>query len=81
MTQDARERGLIMIEHVQLKEDPYLIGMIGAPTNDPDEIRVGPSDHELIEIDEIVGLDNPEVTTPQARSPGDVSDQPETVRT
>jgi hypothetical protein len=41
-----------------------LIGMIGAPADNPDEIRVGPSGPELIQIDEIVGSDNPEVTTP-----------------
>jgi hypothetical protein len=43
--------------------------------------RVGPSGPELIEIDEIVGLDNPEITTPQVGSPGDVSAQPEIVGT
>jgi hypothetical protein len=35
--------------------------MIGAPADNPDEIRVGPSDHEIIEIDEIIELDKPEV--------------------
>jgi hypothetical protein len=30
----------------------------------PDEIQAGPSGPELIQIDEIVGLDNLEVTMP-----------------
>jgi hypothetical protein len=64
-----------------LQDDPDLIGMTRAPTDNPDESRVGPSGPELIQIDEIVGLDNPEVTMPQAGSPGDVSAQPEIVRT
>jgi hypothetical protein len=60
MTQDARTRGLIMIEHAQqvidqLEDDLDLIGMIGALVDNPDEIRVGPSGPELIEIDEIIG--------------------------
>jgi hypothetical protein len=55
--------------------------MTRAPADNPDEIRVGPSGPELIQIDEIVGLDNPEVTMPQAGSPGDVSTQPEIART
>jgi hypothetical protein len=46
--------------------------MIGAPSDNPDESWVGPSGREIIEIDEIIGLDNPEVTTPQAESFGDV---------
>jgi hypothetical protein len=63
----------------QMKDDPDLIGMIGAPTDNPYESRVGLSGPELIEIDEITGSDNPEITTPQAESPGDVSAQLEIV--
>jgi hypothetical protein len=55
--------------------------MIGALADNPDEIRVGPSDPGLIEIDEIVGLDSPEITMPQDRSLGDVSAQLEIVGT
>jgi hypothetical protein len=55
--------------------------VIWAPTDDLYESRAGPSDLELIEIDEIVGLDNPKITTPQVRSPGDVSTQSEIVGT
>jgi hypothetical protein len=55
--------------------------MTWSPINNPNEIQAGPSDPELIGIDEIVGLENTEVTTPQARSPGGVSAQPETIKT
>jgi hypothetical protein len=55
--------------------------MTRAPADNPDESWVGPSSPKLIEIDEIVGLDNHEVTTPQAGSSRDVSSQPEIVRT
>jgi hypothetical protein len=43
-----------------------------APTKNPDENGVGPSGPEVTQIDEITGLDNPEFTTPQAKSSGDV---------
>jgi hypothetical protein len=55
-----------------MKDDPDFTRLIGAPVDNPYEIWVGPSGHELIEIDEIAGLYNPEVTMPQARSPEDV---------
>jgi hypothetical protein len=55
--------------------------MTRALANNPNESWVGPSDPELIEIDEIVRLDNPEVIMPQAGSLGGVSAQPEIVRT
>jgi hypothetical protein len=41
----------------------------------------GPSGPELIQIDKITRLDDPEVTTPQAGSPGSVLAQPEIART
>jgi hypothetical protein len=44
--------------------------MTGSPTDNPDEFQTGPSSPELIDIDEIVGLDNPETAMPQARSQG-----------
>jgi hypothetical protein len=47
-----------------MKYEPDLIGMIGSPSNKPDERRIGPSDPRLIEIDEITVLDNPKITTP-----------------
>jgi hypothetical protein len=62
-----------------LQVDPDLTGMTGSLADNPDEIQVIPSDPELIDIDEIVGLDNPEVTTPQVESPGGVSSQLEAV--
>jgi hypothetical protein len=50
----------------QLQDDPDLTGMTGSPVDNPDEIQIGPSGPELIDIDEIIGLDDPEITTPQA---------------
>jgi hypothetical protein len=47
--------------------------------DNPDEIQMGPGNPELINIDEIVRLDNPEITMPRARSPGRVSTQTEIV--
>jgi hypothetical protein len=38
--------------------------MARVPADNPVEIRVGTSGLELIQIEEIVELDNPEVTTP-----------------
>jgi hypothetical protein len=38
--------------------------MMGSPVDNPDEIQEGPSDLEIIDIDEIIELDKPEITTP-----------------
>jgi hypothetical protein len=54
--------------------------MTRAPVDNPDEIRVGPRGSELIQNDEIAWLDNPEVTTPKAKSPRDILAQPYIVR-
>jgi hypothetical protein len=51
------------------------------PFDNPVESRVGPSGPKIIQIDEIVGLYNLEVTTPQVGSLGDISAQPEIART
>jgi hypothetical protein len=48
--------------------------------NNPVENQGGPSGPELIQIKEIVKLDNPEVTIPQAGSLGDISAQPKIAR-
>jgi hypothetical protein len=55
--------------------------MTGPPADKPNEIRVDPSGPNLIEIDEITGLDNLEITMPQVGSPGDVSNHLEIVGT
>ena len=55
--------------------------MTRVPTDNPDKSQVGPSGPELIQIEKIIGLDNPEVTTPQAGSLGDVSAQEKIART
>jgi hypothetical protein len=78
MMQDTRERGFLMIEQAQLvidqlKDDSELIGMMRSPIDNPDESQRGPSSPELINIDEITRLDNPEITTPQTGSSGGVT--------
>jgi hypothetical protein len=65
----------------QLQDILHLLGMMRIPAENLDEIRAGPSGPELLQIDEIIGLYNPEVTMPRARSKGDVSTQPEIART
>jgi hypothetical protein len=65
----------------QLQDDPDLIGMTRIPTNNPDESQIGPSSPELIDIDEITGLNNPEFTSPPAGSSTGVLTQPETFKT
>jgi hypothetical protein len=74
-----------MIEQVhwiidQLQDDLDLTGMTGSPVNNSDEIQIGLSNDELIDIDEITGLEDPEITMPQAGSPLGVSAQSKTVR-
>jgi hypothetical protein len=86
MTPEAQARGFLLMEQAhrvidQLQNDPDLIEMTRVPVDNPIEIQVGPSGPEPIQIEEIIGLDNPEVTTPQARSLGDISAQPEIART
>jgi hypothetical protein len=54
--------------------------MTRTPTDNLDEIQSGPSGLELIQIDEIAGLDNPKITTPHARSPEDILAQLEIER-
>jgi hypothetical protein len=49
--------------------------------DNPIESQVGPSDLQPIQIEEIIKLDNPEISTPQAGSLGDVSAHPEIVMT
>jgi hypothetical protein len=55
--------------------------MTRLPVDNPDESQIGPSGPELIDVDEITGLDDPEFTTPPTRSPTSVSTQPEIVTT
>jgi len=62
-------------------DKPDFVEMERVPMKNPVESQVGPTGLELIQIEEIVMLDNLEVTTPQARSPGDVSSQLEITRT
>jgi len=83
---EAHARGFLLMEQAQrvmdqLQNDSELVEMKSVPADNPIEIQVGPSDPEPIQIEEIIGLDNPEFSTPQARSLGGVSAQPEIVRT
>jgi hypothetical protein len=49
------------------------------PANNLDEIQIDPSGPELIDVDKIVGLDDPEFTTPPSGSSTGVSAQPKIV--
>jgi hypothetical protein len=44
--------------------DPDLLEMVRVPFDNPVKIQVGPSGPELIQIEESIGFDNLEVTTP-----------------
>jgi hypothetical protein len=62
-----------------LKDDPDIINMERLPADNPDEDQMGPSSPEFINLDEITGLDNPELTTPPAGSTTGILAQPGTV--
>jgi hypothetical protein len=86
MAQDMKERGLLMIEHVQqiidrLQDDLDLIIMTRVPDDNPDESRISPSDPEWIDVDEIAGLDDLEFTTTPTKLLTCVSTQLETGET
>jgi hypothetical protein len=55
--------------------------MIGSFIDNLDESQVATSGLELIEIDEIIGLDHPKITTPSVGSTRDVLSQPDIVGT
>jgi hypothetical protein len=55
--------------------------MARVPADNPIKIRGGPSDPEPIQIEETIESDNLETSTPQVRSPGEVSAQPGIERT
>jgi hypothetical protein len=86
MSQDVWERKLLMIEQAQwiidqLQDDLDLTSMTSLPDDNPDESEVGLGGPQFIDIDQIIGLDNPKFKTPSARSSTGVSAQPKTVRT
>jgi hypothetical protein len=60
----------------QLQNDPNLVDMTRVPSDHPIESRGGPSDPESIQIEEITGSDNAEVSTPPVGSPRNVLTQP-----
>jgi hypothetical protein len=65
----------------QLQNDPDLVEMSRTPVDDPIKIRGDLSGLKPIQLEEITGLENPEVPPPQIRSPGGISTQTEIVRT
>jgi hypothetical protein len=65
----------------QLQNEPGLIDMLRIPTDDPIKIRGEPSGLDPIQLEEITGPENPKVPTPQIRSLGGISTQPEIART
>jgi hypothetical protein len=50
------------------------------PADDPITSNGDPTSLELIQIEEIIGPKNPEVPSPQIRSPGKISTHPEVSR-
>jgi hypothetical protein len=48
----------------QLQNDLDLVGMKRFTVDNPIEIQVGPSDLDPIQIEEIIGKENPEVPPP-----------------
>jgi hypothetical protein len=78
LTPEAHTRGLCLMaeEHRvidQLQNDPDLIEMRRVPVDNPIERWGGPSNPELIQIEETTRSYNPEVSMPKVGSPGDVS--------
>jgi hypothetical protein len=65
----------------QLQNDLECVEMERVTADNPIESRQGPSDPKLIQIDKITGLDDPEVTTPHTRSPGNIFSQTYITRT
>jgi hypothetical protein len=65
----------------QLKNNPDMIEMISIPIDDPIKIRGEPIGLEPMQLEEITGLENPEVPPSQIRSPGEISTQPKIMGT
>lgn len=66
---EVQRRGLLLMEQEQrvidqLQNDLDLLGMTRFTVDSPIEIRVGLSDLEPIQIEEIIGKENPEVPPP-----------------
>jgi hypothetical protein len=65
----VQERRLLMYEKAQwmmnqMRDNPDLVRMPRLLIDSPEEISVGPSGFEFIDLDNINGLDDPESTTP-----------------
>jgi hypothetical protein len=81
LVQDAWEKELLMLERVQrvldqLQDDLDLSEMTGSPIDNPERSHVGTSGPKFIDVDELVGLDDLEITMPPTVSPEGVVTQP-----
>jgi len=63
----------------QLQDDLDLSETTGSPIDNPERIHMGTSNLEFIDVDEIVGLDDLELTAPPIGSPTSVATHPETI--
>jgi hypothetical protein len=77
-TREAQRRGLLLLEGAQRVIDQLqnyldLIEMSRIPVDYPIKIRGEPSGLESIQLEEIIGVENPEVPPPQIISPGGIS--------
>jgi hypothetical protein len=84
MALDARKKRLFMLEKAQqmidrLQNDLDIAETMGSPLVNLHGSRVGPSRLEFIDLDEIIRLDELEVTTPPVRSLIGVSSQLEII--
>jgi hypothetical protein len=84
-TTEAQRRGFLLLEGAQriidqLQNDPDLVDMSRIPIDDPITSRGERSGLEPIQLEEIIGPENPEVPSPQIRAPGGISTQPEISR-
>jgi hypothetical protein len=85
-TTEAQRRGLLLLEGAQrvidqLENDPQIIEMMRIPLDDPITIREEPNGSESIQLEEITGLENPRVPSPQIRSSVTIPTQFESPRT
>jgi hypothetical protein len=64
--QDARERGLLVLEHAQrivdhLQDDPNILNMARLSEDNPDRSQMSPRNLEFIDLDDITRLDDLEL--------------------
>jgi hypothetical protein len=84
-TTEEQRRGFLLLEGAQrvidqLQNDLDLIEMMRIPIDNAIKIRGEPSGLESIQLEEITGLENLRVPSPEIRSPGIMLTQPEVSR-